>query len=65
MKLLPVLERLLSGWQAQGHELVSLAALCASLDPATLPVCAVAAGSVAGPQRHAGLPDSADAIISP
>jgi undecaprenyl phosphate-alpha-L-ara4FN deformylase len=48
MKLLPVLERLLEGWQAQGHELVSLAALCASLDPAALPVCAVAAGSVPG-----------------
>ncbi len=48
MKLLPVLERLMDGWQAQGHELVSLAALCASLDPATLPVCAVADGSVPG-----------------
>ena len=29
MKLLPVLERLLAGWRAQGHELVSLATLCA------------------------------------
>jgi undecaprenyl phosphate-alpha-L-ara4FN deformylase len=48
MKLLPVLERLLSGWLAQGHELVSLAALAASLDTAALPVCAVDAGSVPG-----------------
>jgi undecaprenyl phosphate-alpha-L-ara4FN deformylase len=48
MKLLPVLERLLSGWRAQGHELVSLATLCASLDTAALPVCAVYAGSVPG-----------------
>ena len=48
MKLLPVLERLLSGWRAQGHELVSLAALAASLDTAALPVCAVYADSVPG-----------------
>jgi len=48
MKLLPVLERLLSGWRAQGHELVSLATLCASLDTAALPVCAVYDGSVPG-----------------
>jgi undecaprenyl phosphate-alpha-L-ara4FN deformylase len=48
MKMLPVLEWLLSGWRAQGHELVSLAALCASLDTAALPVCAVRAGTVPG-----------------
>ncbi len=48
MKLLHVLERLLSGWRAQGHQLVSLAALRASLDIAALPSCAVYAGSVPG-----------------
>jgi peptidoglycan/xylan/chitin deacetylase (PgdA/CDA1 family) len=48
MKLLPVLVRLLYGWREQGHELVSLAALCASLDSAALPACAVHAGTVAG-----------------
>lgn len=48
MKLLPVLERLLSGWRAQGHELVSLATLSASLDVAALPLCAVRDGSVPG-----------------
>jgi peptidoglycan/xylan/chitin deacetylase (PgdA/CDA1 family) len=48
MKLLPVLDRLLTGWIAQGHELVSLGALCASLDLAALPACAVCAGSVPG-----------------
>jgi peptidoglycan/xylan/chitin deacetylase (PgdA/CDA1 family) len=48
MKLLPVLVRLLNGWREQGHELVSLAALCASLDSAALPACAVHAGTVAG-----------------
>ena len=48
MKLLPVLRLLLRGWREQGHELVSLARLRASLDPATLPVCAVVAGAVPG-----------------
>jgi peptidoglycan/xylan/chitin deacetylase (PgdA/CDA1 family) len=48
MKLLPVLERLLSGWLAQGHELVSLATLCATLDVATLPGCSIGPGTVPG-----------------
>jgi peptidoglycan/xylan/chitin deacetylase (PgdA/CDA1 family) len=48
MKLLPVFERLLAGWRGQGHELVSLATLRASLDAATLPGCAVVDGEVAG-----------------
>ena len=48
MKLLPVLERLLEGWRAQGHELVSLATLCATLDLAALPAAAVVAGTVPG-----------------
>lgn len=48
MKLLPVLTRLLTGWLAQGHELVSLATLCAKLDIDALPACAVRAGTVAG-----------------
>lgn len=48
MKLLPVLERLLRGWRAQGHELVSLAALFATLDVAALPAGAVRPGTVPG-----------------
>jgi peptidoglycan/xylan/chitin deacetylase (PgdA/CDA1 family) len=48
MKLLPVLERLLRGWAAQGHELVSLASLRGTLDSAALPACAVHAGVVPG-----------------
>ena len=48
MKLLPVLERLLSGWRAQGQQLVSLATLRASLDIAALPTCAVQPGTVPG-----------------
>jgi undecaprenyl phosphate-alpha-L-ara4FN deformylase len=48
MKLLPVLRRLLEGWAAQGHELVSLATLCATLDRTALPACAVVSGSVPG-----------------
>jgi undecaprenyl phosphate-alpha-L-ara4FN deformylase len=48
MKLLPVLTRLLAGWRAQGHELVSLATLCGTLDTQSLPACAVRAGTVPG-----------------
>jgi len=48
MKLLPVLARLLAGWQAQGHELVSLATLCSTLDIASLPACRVRPGTVPG-----------------
>jgi peptidoglycan/xylan/chitin deacetylase (PgdA/CDA1 family) len=48
MKLLPVLTRLLKGWLAQGHELVSLATLCGTLDIDALPACAVVAGTVPG-----------------
>jgi undecaprenyl phosphate-alpha-L-ara4FN deformylase len=48
MKLLPAFERLLREWRAQGHELVSLATLCAALDLTALPACAVRAGTVPG-----------------
>jgi undecaprenyl phosphate-alpha-L-ara4FN deformylase len=48
MKLLPVFERLLAGWRAQGHELVSMADLHATLDVASLPACAVIDGEVPG-----------------
>ena len=48
MKLLPVLKRLLAGWLSQGHELVSLATLCGTLDIDALPACTVVAGSVPG-----------------
>jgi undecaprenyl phosphate-alpha-L-ara4FN deformylase len=48
MKLLPVLKRLLTGWLSQGHELVSLATLCGTLDIDALPSCAVVEASVPG-----------------
>ena len=48
MKLLPVMRRLIEGWAAQGHELVSLATLCATLDREALPACKVVAGTVPG-----------------
>jgi undecaprenyl phosphate-alpha-L-ara4FN deformylase len=48
MKLLPVLRRLLQGWRSQGHELVSLASLRATLDTAMLPAAAIIAGTVPG-----------------
>jgi peptidoglycan/xylan/chitin deacetylase (PgdA/CDA1 family) len=48
MKLLPVLQRLIAGWQAQGYALVSTATLRAGLDPDRLPLCDVVAGTVPG-----------------
>jgi peptidoglycan/xylan/chitin deacetylase (PgdA/CDA1 family) len=46
--LVPAFEALLSGWKAQGHELVSMAALHRHVDRATLPVLPVAWGEVPG-----------------
>ena len=48
MKLLPVLRRLMDGWLAQDHELVSLATLCGTLDVAALPSGEIVAGTVPG-----------------
>ena len=48
MKLLPVMQRLVAGWTAQGHQLVSLATLCAQLDRARLPSGEIVPGTVAG-----------------
>src|SRR6185437_615809 len=47
-KLLPVFERLLAGWRAQGYELVSMATLLATLDVRRLPIAFVESGSVPG-----------------
>ena len=48
MKLMPVFERLLAGWRAQGYELVSMRKLLASLDVANLPALQLQTGSVPG-----------------
>lgn len=48
MKLLPVFERLLTGWQAQGYELVSTRQLFESLDVESLPHHEVCMGEIAG-----------------
>jgi undecaprenyl phosphate-alpha-L-ara4FN deformylase len=48
MKWLPTFERLLSGWQRQGYELVSTEALFRSLAPAGLPKHDVVLGEVPG-----------------
>ncbi|HEY6452956.1 MAG TPA: polysaccharide deacetylase family protein [Steroidobacteraceae bacterium] len=48
MKLLPVLQRLLHGWQAQGYELVSMRTLFEGLEIDRLPACAVLPGTVPG-----------------
>lgn len=47
-KLAPVFAQLLAGWRAQGHELVSVGDCFAALDPAALPIEAVALGSIPG-----------------
>ena len=47
-KLLPVFERLLDGWTAQGHRLVSLSQAAAPLDRSRVPRCRVALGTVPG-----------------
>jgi peptidoglycan/xylan/chitin deacetylase (PgdA/CDA1 family) len=46
--LLPVFERLLSGWQAQGHELVSLAMLYSLVKKESLPTVPLTWGTVPG-----------------
>ncbi len=48
MKLAPVFERLLAGWQAMGYELVPMATLVESLDAERLPRCNVAVAEVPG-----------------
>ena len=48
MKLAPVFEQLLSGWQRQGYTLVSLADYYAALDVAALPRQPVRMGEIAG-----------------
>jgi undecaprenyl phosphate-alpha-L-ara4FN deformylase len=48
MKLIPVFERLLLGWKAQGYELVALRGLYQSLDRDALPRCEVGIGEVPG-----------------
>lgn len=47
-KLLPVFQRLLDGWKAQGRRLVALRELSAGLDRAALPRHEIVAGEVAG-----------------
>ena len=47
-KLMPVFERLLAGWKAQGHSLVSMGDLHATTDVATLPRRRIVQGSVEG-----------------
>jgi peptidoglycan/xylan/chitin deacetylase (PgdA/CDA1 family) len=48
MKLMPVFQRLLAGWRAQGYELVSMRTLLDSLDLPNLPALRLQTGSVPG-----------------
>jgi peptidoglycan/xylan/chitin deacetylase (PgdA/CDA1 family) len=47
-KLAPVFERLLQGWRAQGHELVSMQTWFRHLDTTSLPSLPVTWGSIEG-----------------
>ncbi|MEK7875222.1 MAG: 4-deoxy-4-formamido-L-arabinose-phosphoundecaprenol deformylase, partial [Pseudomonadota bacterium] len=48
MKLAPVFERLLAGWRAAGHELVSLHDYFAALEIGALPHHVVTTGAISG-----------------
>ena len=48
MKFAPVLATLLTGWRAQGYDLVPVRALYDALEPMALPRCSVAPGAIAG-----------------
>ncbi|MBU6469169.1 MAG: 4-deoxy-4-formamido-L-arabinose-phosphoundecaprenol deformylase [Gammaproteobacteria bacterium] len=48
MALMPVFEKLLSGWKAQGYELVATRDIAAKLDRKTLPVHEVVMGEIPG-----------------
>ena len=48
MKLAPVFERLLAGWRAAGHELVSLRDYFAALEPRALPRHTVTLAEIPG-----------------
>jgi hypothetical protein len=47
-RLAPVLDRLLTGWRAQGYTLVALREVLQRLQPLALPRCCVAPGAVPG-----------------
>ena len=48
MKLAPAFDRLLTGWKAQGYELLSLRSMRDALDPARLPRHELAMGEIPG-----------------
>jgi len=59
-RLLPrVLDQLLTGWRAQGYDLVPLGALCAAVEPLALPRCETALAPIPG-RRHAVLQQGAE-----
>ncbi|MBK9956530.1 MAG: 4-deoxy-4-formamido-L-arabinose-phosphoundecaprenol deformylase [Rhodocyclaceae bacterium] len=48
MKLLPVLERLLSGWRQQGYDIVAMNDIASHLNVAALPRCEIVRSEIAG-----------------
>ena len=53
---MPVFQRLLRGWRAQGHALVTLGALRAALDDATVPRRRPARGELPGRSGLVAMP---------
>jgi len=48
MRLAPVLERLLSGWRAQGYALGPVRGIVEAVEPLALPRCEVMQGPIPG-----------------
>ncbi|MDM0073427.1 polysaccharide deacetylase family protein [Variovorax sp. J2P1-59] len=67
MKLMPAFERLLRGWRAQGHSLVSIGDLASATEPAELPRHLLAQGEVAGRSGRLAVQGAAwsDAVRQP
>jgi undecaprenyl phosphate-alpha-L-ara4FN deformylase len=63
MALLPVFEKLLAGWKAQGYQLVATRDIAATLDRKSLPIHSVAMGELPGRSGTLALQGSACEIV--
>ena len=63
MALLPVFEKLLAGWKAQGYQLVATRDIDASLDHASLPVHTVVMGELPGRSGKLALQGSVCEVV--
>ena len=63
MALLPVFEKLLAGWKAQGYELVATRDIAATLDRKALPINTVVMGELPGRSGTLALQGSACEVV--